>query len=188
MEAIGRVAGHGLSVTCIGMWHSFSWTWHNCGSARCPGAQCGRARHRIVWIMFGGHMMFLGTLSWPVRRHVLSDSLKPCHSGISTDILLFSDINLSLVHHYRIPKGVLPHIAFCWNYMSRMPMRPVRVMGGSVSDLSILTIQDPSDIQGALVYDFPPPLLPVSLQLSYIGPLSGQPTLVSASVAVPPWE
>ena len=65
----------------------------------CPGAQCGRARHMIVWIMFGWHMMFLGTLSRPVRRQV---SLKPCHSGISTDILLFSDINLSLVHHYRI--------------------------------------------------------------------------------------
>ena len=28
----------------------------------------------------------------------------------------------------------------------------------------------------------------MSLQLSYIGPLSGQPTVVSASVAVPPWE
>ena len=62
-------------------------------------------------------------------------------------------------------------------------MRPIRVMGGSVSDL-----QDPSDVQGALVYDCRPPLLPVSLQLSDIGPLSGQPTVVSASVAVPPWE
>ena len=67
-------------------------------------------------------------------------------------------------------------------------MRPVRVMEGSVGDLPILTIQDPSDIQGAMVYDCRPPLLPVSLQLSDIGPLSGQPTVVSASVAVPPWE
>ena len=33
-----------------------------------------------------------------------------------------------------------------------------------------------------------PPLLPVSLQLSDIGPLSGLPTVVSASVAVPPRE
>ena len=52
----------------------------------------------------------------------------------------------------------------------------------------ILTIQDPSDVQGTMVNDCRPPLLPVSLQLSDIGPLSGQPTVVSASVAVPPWE
>ena len=67
-------------------------------------------------------------------------------------------------------------------------IRPVRVMGGSVGDLPILTIQDPSDVQGEMVYDCRPPLLPVSLLLSDIGPLSGQPTVVSASVAVPPWE
>ena len=30
-----------------------------------------------------------------------SDSLSAQHSGISTDVLLFSDIHLSLVHHYR---------------------------------------------------------------------------------------
>ena len=67
-------------------------------------------------------------------------------------------------------------------------MRLVRVMEGSVGDLPILTIQDPSDVQGAMVYECRPPLLPVSLQLSDIGPLSGQPTVVSASVVVPPWE
>ena len=39
---------------------------------------------------------------WTVRRH----------SGILTDVLLFSDINLSLVHHYRIHKRGLPHIGF----------------------------------------------------------------------------
>ena len=33
---------------------------------RCPGARCGRARHRIAWIMFGGHMMYHGTLNRPV--------------------------------------------------------------------------------------------------------------------------
>ena len=61
-------------------------------------------------------------------------------------------------------------------------------MEGSVGYLPVLTIQDPSDVQGAMVYDCRPPLLPVSLQLSDIGPLSGRPTVVSASVAVPPWE
>ena len=67
-------------------------------------------------------------------------------------------------------------------------MRPVHVMEGSVGDLPILTIQDPSNIQGAMVYDCRAPLLPVPLKLSDIGPLSGQPSVVSASVAVPPWE
>ena len=38
-------------------------------------------------------------------------------------------------------------------------IRPVRVMTGSVGDLPILTIQDPSDVQGAMVYDCRPPLL-----------------------------
>ena len=167
--------------------------------------------------------------SWTVRRQVWSDSLRQQHSGIWMDILLFSDINLSLIHHYRIHKCGLPHIAFRRNYMLRMrallplpadlpmdsvlspvstgpgsirqaelvgesPRRtrrakrrmwPVCVVGGSVADLPVLTLQDPSDVQGAMVYDCRPPLLPVSLQLSDIGPLPGLPTVVSATVAVP---
>ena len=39
-----------------------------------------------------------------------------------------------------------------------------------------------------MVYDCRPPLLPVSLQMSDIGPLSVRPTVVTASVAAPPWE
>ena len=57
---------------------------------------------------------------WTIRRQVWSDSLKQQHSGISTDILLFSDINLSLIHHYRIHKRGLPHVAFRRNYMLRL--------------------------------------------------------------------
>ena len=171
---------------------------------------------------------------WTVRRHVWSDSLEQRHSGISTDILLFGDINLSLVHHYRIHKRGLPHIAFRRNYMSWMRallpspvaqpkdsvlspvstgsvlsrqarsaelvgksprrtrrakrrIRPVRVTEGSVDDLPILTIQDAADVQGEMVYDCQPPLLPVSLEMS-IGLLSVRGTVVAASVAVPPWE
>ena len=37
---------------------------------------------------------------WTATRKVWSDSLASQHSGISTDVLLFSDINLPLVHHY----------------------------------------------------------------------------------------
>ena len=35
---------------------------------------------------------------------------------------------------------------------------------------------------------FQPPMLPVSLQLKDIGPLPLRPTVVSASLAAPPWE
>ena len=57
---------------------------------------------------------------WTIRRQVWLDSLKPQHSGISTDILLFSDINLSLVQHYRIHRRGVPHVAFRKNYMSQL--------------------------------------------------------------------
>ena len=57
---------------------------------------------------------------WTVTRKVWSDSLTSQHSGISTDVLLFSDIGLSLVHHYRVHKRGLPHIAFRRNYMSQL--------------------------------------------------------------------
>ena len=67
-------------------------------------------------------------------------------------------------------------------------MRPVRVVKTSVGDLPVLTLQDPSDVQGVVVYDCQPPLLPVSLDLGGIGLLSGLPTVVSASVVVPPRE
>ena len=47
-------------------------------------------------------------------------SLKPCHSAVSTDVLLFSEINLSLVHHYRVFRRGLPHYAFRKDYLSRL--------------------------------------------------------------------
>ena len=70
-------------------------------------------------------------------------------------------------------------------------MRPVRVMGGgggSIDDLPILTMPDTADLQGAIVCDCRPPLLPISLQLKDIGPLPLRPTVVSASLAAPPRE
>ena len=53
-------------------------------------------------------------------RQVWSDSLKADHLGISTDFLLFSDNNLSLIHHYQIHKRGLPHIAFMKDYMAHL--------------------------------------------------------------------
>ena len=67
-------------------------------------------------------------------------------------------------------------------------MQPVRVLGESVGNLPILTIQVPSDLQGAIVYDCRPPLLPVSLQLKDIVPLPLRQTVVLANLAAPPRE
>ena len=54
---LGEVASPGMSV-------------RNCRaiSFRCPGAHCGRARHRFAWIMSGGRMMCHGTSSLQVSR------------------------------------------------------------------------------------------------------------------------
>ena len=53
---------------------------------------------------------------WTVRREIRTDALKPCHSGISTNVLLFSEMSLALVHHYRVFRKGLPHISFRRDY------------------------------------------------------------------------
>ena len=79
-----------------------------------------RGAHDVPWVVkWASIEQFVPP--WTVQRQVWSDSLKPGHSGISTDILLFSDINLLLVHHYRIHKRGLPHITFRKDYMARLP-------------------------------------------------------------------
>ena len=75
--------------------------------------------HNVPWVVKSASIeQFVPP--WTIRRQVWSDSLKQRHSGIPTDVLLFSDINLSLVHHYRIHKRGLPHIAFLKDYLSRL--------------------------------------------------------------------
>ena len=55
---------------------------------------------------------------WTVKCQIWMDALKPCHSGVSTDVWLFSDIHLSLAHHYRVFKRGLPHLAFRKDYLA----------------------------------------------------------------------
>ena len=59
-------------------------------------------------------------------------------------------------------------------------------MSGSVGDLPILTLQDSADVQGSVVYDCRPPLLPVSLQLCDLGSMAGRRPEGSVTVTVPP--
>ena len=55
-----------------------------------------------------------------MRCEVWTESIRLEHSGISTDILLFSELGLSLTHHYRVYRGGLPHAAFRSDYMTRL--------------------------------------------------------------------
>ena len=65
-------------------------------------------------------------------------------------------------------------------------MQPVRILEELVGGLQVLTAQDSSDLQGAIVYDWRPQLLPVSLRLKDIGVLPLTRTVASASLAAPP--
>ena len=57
---------------------------------------------------------------WTVTRQVYAESLTAQHSGISNDVLLFSEVGLSLVHHYRVHRKGLPHAAFRGRYLLRL--------------------------------------------------------------------
>ena len=87
-----------------------------------------RGVHDVPWIMKTANMEQF-VQPWTFHRQVWSDSLKAAHSGISTDILLFSDLNLSLTRHYTVHKRGLPHIAFRKDYMLRLQaLLPVPVV------------------------------------------------------------
>ena len=87
---------------------------------------------------------------WTVTRQVYMDSLTSCHSGISNDILLFSDIGLSLTHHYRVHKRGVPHVAFCRNYMSQLhallPLPAVPLTEGRSPDPGSSSVGDSPDV------------------------------------------
>ena len=92
---------------------------------RCPVSWCTvwkGATPDLMDHVRGSQNIKLETLipPWTVTRQVYMDSLTLRHSGISNDILLFSDIGLSLTHHYRVHKRGVPHVAFRRNYMSQL--------------------------------------------------------------------
>ena len=69
---------------------------------------------------------------WMVQRQVWSDLLKANHSGISTDVLLFSDINVSLAHHYQVQQAWGP--AYCFpKGLPDLPASLCVTSGGPVS-------------------------------------------------------
>ena len=66
------------------------------------------------------------------------------------DVLLFSDIGLSLVHPYRVHKRGLPHIAFRRNYMSQLrallPLPAVLPIEGGSPDLACSSVVEAPDV------------------------------------------
>ena len=49
-----------------------------------------------------------------------TDALKPCNSGISTEVLLFSELGHALVHHYRVFQRGAAHVFLRRDYLTRL--------------------------------------------------------------------
>ena len=109
---------------------------------RCPIAWCTtwkgspqdclehlRNDHDVPWISKTASIEKYAP-PWTVHRALWTESLRVEHSGISTDILLFSELGLSLTQHYRVYRGSLPHAVFRTDYIERLrallppPRRP----------------------------------------------------------------
>ena len=115
---------------------------------------------------------------------------------VSTDILLFSEVGLSLTQHYRVYRGGLPHAVFRTDYIERLrsllqssgqsgsppetgrgstpksvrrlhrSSQPRRLLSEAVDEGPFLTVQNPADMFGETVFDCRPSMLPVSIPLS----------------------
>ena len=137
---------------------------------------------------------------WTVRRQLWIDSLRIEHSGISTDMLLFSEVGMPLTQHYRVYKGGLPHAVFRTDYLPRLRAllpspggtdhpsvdvcgstptsvrrqhrvsRPKRLFPHSDVGPPILLEQNPAEMVGETVIDCRPSILPVSIPLSGLSP------------------
>ena len=137
---------------------------------------------------------------WTVRRQLWIDLLRIEHSGISTDMLLFSEVGMPLMQHYRVYKGGLPHAVFRTDYLPRLRAllpspggtddpsvdvygstptsvrrqhrvsRPKRLFPDSAVGAPILMEQNPAEMVGETVIDCCPSILPVSIPLSGLNP------------------
>ena len=57
---------------------------------------------------------------WTVTRQLYAESLTAQDSGISNDVLLFSEVGLSLVHHYCVHRIGRPHATFRGKYLAQL--------------------------------------------------------------------
>ena len=102
------------------MWHAATWIWLSCGGAQCRGILSGRAPPGLDGPRSRSPQ---GAGRGPTHQTGDAFPAVDCYApGVYrladiADVLLFSDIGLLLVHHYRVHKRGLPHVAFCRNYM-----------------------------------------------------------------------
>ena len=179
---------------------------------RCPIAWCTtwkgspqdclehvRSGHDAPWVSKTASIEKY-TPPWTARRELWTDSLRIEHPGISTDMLLFSEVGMPLTQHYRVYKGGLPHAVFRMDYMARLrsllrspgrsgsppetgcastpksvrrlyrSSQPKRLFPEAVKNGPFLTEQNPAEMVGETVIDCRPSLLPVSIPLSRLSP------------------
>ena len=66
---------------------------------------------------------------WTVTRQLYEESLSAQYSSISNDVLLFSELGLSLVHHYRVHRSGWPHAMFRGKYLAQLrALLPVKTI------------------------------------------------------------
>ena len=57
---------------------------------------------------------------WTVTQEQYAESLLPKRSGISNNVMLFSEVGLTLVHHYRVHSAGQPHAMFRGKYLAQL--------------------------------------------------------------------
>ena len=84
---------------------------------------------------------------WTVTRMVYTESLTSRRSGISNDVLLFSEVGLSLVHHYRVYKRGLPQAAFRGKYLAQLrAFLPLPTILPAAVDHGVAPLSVPADV------------------------------------------
>ena len=116
---------------------------------RCPVSWCTVCRGTPQDLMdhiLNGHNVLEGIRRvslemlfppWTVTRQLYEESLSAKHSGISNDVLLFSELGLSLVHHYRVHRSGRPHTMFRGKYLAQLhallPLKTIAPTAGGPS-------------------------------------------------------
>ena len=71
---------------------------------------------------------------WTVTREQYTESLSAQRSGISNAVLLFSEVGLTLVHHYRVHSVGRPHAMFRGKYLTQLRSLLLTIMTTPTSE------------------------------------------------------
>ena len=119
-----------LKLICIVTWLTAICSWPSCGDD--PVSWCtvwkGAPQDLMDHILDGHNVpreIKRASLQklfppWAVIREQYAESLSAQRSGISNDVLQFSEVGLSLVHHYRVHSVGRPHAMFRGKYLTQL--------------------------------------------------------------------